>query len=63
MNDKIFLRLLYMPAQIMQMMSMSMSMNHSRYTHSEDLWIEVFQNGIHSDHGYLDTCDNPLGPP
>ncbi len=19
--------------------------------------------GIHSDHGYLDTCDNPLGPP
>ncbi len=20
-------------------------------------------DGIHSDHGYLDTCDNPLGPP
>ncbi len=20
-------------------------------------------NGIHTDHGYLDTCDNPLGPP
>ncbi len=19
--------------------------------------------GIHSDHGYLDTCGNPLGPP
>ena len=19
--------------------------------------------GIHSDHGYLDTCNNPLGPP
>ncbi len=20
-------------------------------------------DGVHSDHGYLDTCDNPLGPP
>ncbi len=20
-------------------------------------------DGIHSDHGYLDTCHNPLGPP
>ena len=20
-------------------------------------------DGIHSDHGFLDTCDNPLGPP
>ncbi len=20
-------------------------------------------DGIHLDHGYLDTCDNPLGPP
>ncbi len=20
-------------------------------------------DGIHSDHGYLDTCNNPLGPP
>ncbi len=20
-------------------------------------------DGIHSEHGYLDTCDNPLGPP
>ncbi len=20
-------------------------------------------DGIHSDHGYLETCDNPLGPP
>ena len=20
-------------------------------------------DGIHSDHGYLDTCDNPPGPP
>ncbi len=20
-------------------------------------------DGMHSDHGYLDTCNNPLGPP
>ncbi len=25
--------------------------------------VKLIDDGIHSDHGYLDTCDNPLGPP
>ena len=25
--------------------------------------VKVKTDGIHSDHGYLDTCNNPLGPP
>ncbi len=34
----------------------------------DDLWAAIYDcpnhtdDGIHSDHGYLDTYDNPLGP-